>query len=845
MRRFSRRKLFEDNQKLNQPFRPPRRLNREPNVSRTKTKDIPITETITKLFSSTTVDFRKKAKKLAHIILNYWNIKFEGISLELTFNFPGSNSGYFKETSGVIINGPNRLEKLIKFFEDILRKLIDNYSGYEADFNFPIINSIKITYYNLGALRDMNNRYVFGGDMIDIKRYLKFCFFSKNKAQNFYWTELKQFLKAINYGLWIPTGQSTCLKQCLYMVNHLKDIPEDELFLTPKSTFQKKINAACKSYTSTFFDKIKYSIDENGKKIRKVEKQKDRNKMNGLESVGAWISAINKKIKENPKRFPDKTGMEVFDFDIDKGRLESSWGFVYEYDELLTSYKLASVSNRSMFDSKIIILIVLNHACLLIPNKYKEWKNQMKKEFMDIDELSLIPKFKGLIFNADYLLLTFDLETMIENNMQEPFLVGFYFDDFKLRYGGMQDYQRFTGKGYCVTKFLQFLKRFILKPILRNYTKPINVYIFAHNGGKFDFYLIIHELLNNGWIIEKTVTKTNRFYSIKVWPSDLELKKEGRVINVEFRDSYTLVPFSLDMACQAFNVDTKKLHIDIDWNKINEQNQNEYIEGLSEYLYNDCVSLKQILNTFNKLLYEKVTFCSNNFQFYSLPSISKKAFLMNFYDKDTNGRKLIYELPDFIYNFVKQSYYGGRTQARYKKEVNAPIYAYDFKSLYPAMMQKDLPIGKPRYVQFNSYTKDINDFFGFYQVSLKLKNEYLDSHFPTIPIRKADGLYFPKINETTTIIIFSEELKLVKQYYEIDYIDGIEFDRYPIYKDYIKFLYRLKEYAEKENNLALRTLMKILLNSGYGAWGLKHEAHPTISIEKHLNGQQSFYLDQQ
>lgn len=811
---------------LNKPFKIPWKKGEEPKqYEKLGMHDVKVTTTLYELFDRKDTDFRRRAKVLADIIMHQWPERADAILITLEFSFSGSSKGHFIDKSGPIIRGPNALEKLISFFEEILKRLLDNYEGYETFNNFPHINKIGLELFNLAPLRGMENRYVFGQKEIKVKDYLKFCYFSKSKIYSLQWLELKQFLQATGYGLWIPYGLTVCIKQCLYMINNYKKFKEENLYKAQTYAEQQRINNASKSYTSRFFDTIVYGVDANGKKTRKVYKHIDNKRhRTRFESMESWRKVVNEKIT----RFKGKDEMLVFDWHLNKKELEEKFKFEKTQDPKTGGWIFTRFINKEQMDKKIIILIILNHACLLIPDHYNLWIKQIEEEFTQTDYYIPIGKcylYDKTSFLSNFEFLTFDIETRIDKNKEQiAFMVGLY-----SKRGENYVYHEFLNskEKTCIERFLDEV-RLIASDAVLHYEKPKHIYLFAHNGGKFDFYLVLQYLIHQCWRIEKTVTKSNRFYGIKIWPNDIQ--KDGKRIFLELRDSYTLIPFSLENAAKAFNVKTKKLEVDVDWKAINEENEIEYSEKLSEYLNADCVSLFEVLETFNRLLLEKVTFEANNFQFYSLPSISKKTFLKNFYLQKSDEYS-IYDLKGFTYNYIKNAYYGGRTQARYKEEIFAPIYPYDFKSLYPSVMRKPLPVGRPEFVKFDeNYLGDPSDFFGFIRVKLKLKFIYQDSHFPTIPVRGKDGLYFPKINDWIEVYIFSEELKFVEKFYEIQYLDGFEFKTSCLYKPVIEFLYRLKEQAEKDNNLALRTLMKILLNSGYGAWGLKHVAHPKISI---------------
>ena len=61
---------------------------------------------------------------------------------------------------------------------------------------------------------------------------------------------------------------------------------------------------------------------------------------------------------------------------------------------------------------------------------------------------------------------------------------------------------------------------------------------------------------------------------------------------------------------------------------------------------------------------------------------------------------------------VRSAYFGGRNEVFIPVEYG--VYSYDFNSLYPTAMLRDLPVGNAVF----SLTKDINKIFGFIKVKV-------------------------------------------------------------------------------------------------------------------------------
>ncbi len=89
---------------------------------------------------------------------------------------------------------------------------------------------------------------------------------------------------------------------------------------------------------------------------------------------------------------------------------------------------------------------------------------------------------------------------------------------------------------------------------------------------------------------------------------------------------------------------------------------------------------------------------------------------------------------------IRSAYYGG------KNEVFLPVvygyFAYDYNSLYPSAMLKDLPVGEPTF----SLSKDITKIFGFIKVKVTAPDNLNIPVLPTKIITKGgdDKLVFPQ-----------------------------------------------------------------------------------------------------
>jgi len=155
----------------------------------------------------------------------------------------------------------------------------------------------------------------------------------------------------------------------------------------------------------------------------------------------------------------------------------------------------------------------------------------------------------------------------------------------------------------------------------------------------------------------------------------------------ELRDSYALLPYSLDYLSKTFNVEYKKKKINFDMEEFNKDN----IEH-REYAKFDCLSLRDILNKFFKMYgidKKKLTISSIAFDYW-------KKYYSN------NGDIYSYRSS---YPDLRKSYYGGRVEVFNHYLEHG--YCYDVNSMYPFVMKfRNYPIG--HYMEYPIIVRELN-----------------------------------------------------------------------------------------------------------------------------------------
>lgn len=329
-----------------------------------------------------------------------------------------------------------------------------------------------------------------------------------------------------------------------------------------------------------------------------------------------------------------------------------------------------------------------------------------------------------------------------------------------------------------------------LKGLTDALNKYDNVKIFAHFGGIFDFLFLI-----NQWGVDKMlncdlIMRGSSIFSFKMGSNT-------------FYDSSGILPFSLEKAAKAFDVEHKKLNID--------HSKTKYItKSLIKYLEHDCKALHEVISKF----YEAKILRNVNFKA-TLASQSLEVL----------RKYLTAPIPSInnkeVDQFIRQAYAGGRVEI-FKpiyEDSHAPLYYYDFNSLYPSVMQTmDVP-GKLKRI-----SKDITP-LSFTDCIVEAPK---DIYLPLLWQKTKQKFTFP-VGKFRGVFPGLELIEAKKQGYIIHKVNkSFEFENLgSLFKDYINDLYFLKNNA-KDN--VQRQIAKLLLNAGYGRMAIKRERE-TLCID--------------
>lgn len=296
---------------------------------------------------------------------------------------------------------------------------------------------------------------------------------------------------------------------------------------------------------------------------------------------------------------------------------------------------------------------------------------------------------------------------------------------------------------------------------------------YAHNGGKFDFHYLIE------YLPRKLITK---FLSIG-----------GRIVQIgfengtEFRDSYALIPRPLREWAKD-DIDYRKLEVDV-----RQQNCAEIIS----YLKKDTEYLYEMVQTFILEYGRHLTLASAAFH------ILHKKFDVK--------RSKISEQMDAKF---RRYYFAGRVEFYSLGNLGSGYSCVDINSSFPWSMtlnhwEGDMYMSMSTFPTRHfeqSFFRIISDSNG----AFAYRNEDGSVSFPS------DGKQ-REFYTTGWEYKAASDLRLLSNVRLISAFVPLSIRNY---KEYIDYFYKIKSSAESSGNKGERLFAKLLMNSGYGKFGM-------------------------
>ena len=419
------------------------------------------------------------------------------------------------------------------------------------------------------------------------------------------------------------------------------------------------------------------------------------------------------------------------------------------------------------------------------------------------------------------------------------------------------------------------------------YSINVNTIIYFHNL-KFDGSFIMYFLLKTGeyspayiktdngvdWKNDKELKNNEIKYLISDMGQWYRILLKHNDIFYEFRDSYKLLPFSLDAIGKSFDTKHKKLKMDY----VGYREPNGYISDEEmEYIKNDVLVLKEAIEIMYNEGHNKLTIGSccmrefkkvcNKMQVVSKGDDKDKIIEFNPVDKPIYKKGYFPIYPDLPYlydieidenrfgvknagEYVRKSYRGGWCYLAKGKE-NKVFHngtTADVNSLYPSMMHSEsgnyYPYGEPIFIdhfdeEIKKYLEE-NKFYYFVRFKTRFHIKPMKLPFlsikrnPLYPSNKCletSNIYNKKNKEWYEYYIDKEgnkqlaqveltlawnEYNLFLEHYilwDTEYLDCCYFkSAVGMFDQYIDKYRKIK----MESKGAKRTLAKLFLNNLYG-----------------------------
>lgn len=294
--------------------------------------------------------------------------------------------------------------------------------------------------------------------------------------------------------------------------------------------------------------------------------------------------------------------------------------------------------------------------------------------------------------------------------------------------------------------------------------EQLDAYVYAHNGGKFDFFYLLPHCI-------KTDQKEIKIINGRI--------VEFHIGKATMRDSWNILPVPL----AKINKDK------FDYSKLESNVRLKYKEEIEQYLYSDCKNLYDAVSAFIDEFSNVLTVAGAG-----LKTWRKMAPFIPFSTLEYHKE-------------MKQFYYGGRVSVFKPGVFNGNFKVYDIKSAYPYAMLSQHPYGTHREYCKEPSKKDIKHSF----LTVKCFSE------GALPLRTKTGITFPY--EYNTYYITGWELIAgieTNTIHDVNIISSIVFRDLIDFKPYVNNFYEMKLLAEKNNDKTRRTFAKLLLNSLYG-----------------------------
>ena len=427
--------------------------------------------------------------------------------------------------------------------------------------------------------------------------------------------------------------------------------------------------------------------------------------------------------------------------------------------------------------------------------------------------------------------VTFDIETIRQNNKLVPYLI--------CAYNGSEYITSYANSS--LNQNLLFSN--FIKGLLTFFKKGMTLYVYAHNLSNFDGVFLMNNLVNYGKL--EPLLHNGKLISIKI---KLNIEGfEGKTII--FKDSMLLLPVSLRKLCEVFNIEAVKSYFPFKlynifytgvlpklefWSDITPNIYNNLKSLFKNKMWNfqqeaikycklDCASLHEILSKFNEFFFNKYQI--NIHSALTAPSLAMRLYKTHFMPENT-----VYQLSGNVEQAIRESYSGGAVDV-YKphnkigsylmSKVYRTIKCFDVNSLYPTVMaQQPIPIGLPTIFDGDIRKMEPNA-YGFFYCKIN-SPAFLEHPLLQRRIKTSEGIRtIAGLGSWEGWICSAEMDNAIKYGYSFQIIKGYTFETGDIFSKFITSMYNLR--LEFDKTHPMNYIAKLMMNSLYGKFGMRNE----------------------
>lgn len=424
---------------------------------------------------------------------------------------------------------------------------------------------------------------------------------------------------------------------------------------------------------------------------------------------------------------------------------------------------------------------------------------------------------------------TIDLET---RQWVHPYAAGFY---------DGTEYKDFIGTA-CVADLLLY----ILQP------KYIGRWIYAHNGGNFDFLFLLRVLLSRGMEgrFKTEITPVGScMFRLDVY--QLDKKGDIRIIAKKkakwtFLDSAKLMPIRLGALGETFGIG-KKVELPMSYDDLAEEKNRplmrKYLEQDCRLLYKAVAKIQQAINDLGGEIGP------------TLPSTSLDLFRRRYLRQWIHTNRHFVECPDHGkkpgdsvchgcgHDYIRKAYYGGRAEIfrmMFKpSKGHERAKLYDVNSMYPACMMEAQPVGPGFVMEGPEVTEEFIYKNAKHKTGIIECDVYVpeDCYIPPLPVRYKGGkLMFPVGHFHGTWD--TAELTLLKEVGgRIEKVTkSVWYENECIFGGFVKEVYKYRDKDKPGWNAGMDWIAKILLNSAYGKFAMREERERIVIHPENVVG---------